>query len=90
MYKVYYSINDTLCSAKKFYTKLLEFCVVGRKGNIDFQIGMNTFIEHCLILDDKQETFVKPHSMTSYLKYTDNPFYYTFKKIIIKVNEKRK
>lgn len=86
MKKVYYSINDTLCSAEKFYSKLLEFCVINRKGNVEFQRGMDLFIKNCIELDNNNICVVSPQVLNRYdIPRVNSLLTYQFKKIIVNV-----
>ena len=84
-YKTYYSINDQLCSATKFYTRLLEVCLYYRKGNRAIQEGFDLFVKRCIELDEKYDLTIEcVHFVNGQLVYNTGIYYY-FKKIIVKV-----
>ena len=84
MYKVYYSINDTLCSSYKFFTTLLNCCIYYRKGNQALQEGFDLFVKHCIELDEKQcLTIELVHIKNKQVIYNTGIYYY-FKKIIVR------
>lgn len=85
VYKTYYSINDQLCSATKFYTRLLDVCLYYRKGNRAIQEGFDLFVRRCIELDEKQVLTIEcVHTNNGQLIYNTGIYYY-FKKIIVRV-----